>query len=181
MKLFFKIFVLSAAVLCNSALNAMNKYSESTETSPKLSLEIGSCSLTGTKHTANEDRFAIINSDNYDFFGVFDGHGHRTDKKPASDIAEYLALNLPEMIRQQIFNPDNTKNTHDIIIAALKNIDDEAIDFPRVQGSTAVFGVLIDNDLWIANLGDSRAGIFQEGKPFFATTDHKASNAEEQE
>jgi len=82
-------------------------------------------------------------------FGLFDGHGGK-------QAAQFLKENLPHYLTHYLekFGLDDTG-----IWNALKHTFielDHDFTLPR-SGSTAAVALIIDNHIWIANLGDSRA------------------------
>lgn len=90
-------------------------------------------------------------------FGVFDGHG-------GSEVAQYCHDHLPSIILDML----STHNTHglssDGIWTALKAAFVEMNK--RIThaecGSTAVVCLIINGQLWTANIGDSRAVLYRD-------------------
>lgn len=62
----------------------------------------------------------------------------------------------------------------------LKKIDsNEVCDLPTVAGCTAIVALRVENMLYVANAGDSRAVICQDGNAVALSDDHKPLNTEE--
>ena len=102
-------------------------------------------------------------------FGVFDGHG-------GSDAAEFLSKNLEAALLTQLqkFNPDEL--TDEGIWKALKVVFVELNkQYKGKAGSTATVALVINGDLWVANLGDARTilDVSQEGTPIPLSRDAK--------
>lgn len=115
------------------------------------------------------DRFAIL-------YGVFDGH--RSD-----DVANYLADVFPESLAVYLLKVNNLDDQDEVIDAFEQAIINEDINMYKngdlhgdrfLGGSTGVMALRIDNDLYVANLGDSRGIVFdQDGNLILETIDHK--------
>ena len=142
----------------------------------------------------NEDRVSIVinmnQPNNYNgktefprisYFGIFDGHG-------GSKCAEYLRDNLLQLICTNKYFPSNINLS---IREAFKKADEDflnnyslhdgkIVDF---SGSCGLFLLLMNNDAYIANVGDSRcliscnSGKYQKS----VTRDHKPNLPYEKE
>ena len=145
--------------------------------------KIYSYSMQG-KRDDNEDKHEhIINIDGLDtninsinFFAVFDGHGGRK-------VSEFLKKNLSKYYTNKINK--NMYSKLDIVSKYTNQVFDKLQNklikkHPRISqtcGSTACVGVQFKNDLWIFNVGDSRA--IKCNKSNIAeqlTLDHKPNN-----
>ena len=141
----------------------------------------------------NEDRVSIIVNMNkprgyykkiwprVSFFGIFDGHGGET-------CSEFLRDNLHNFIvHNNEFFPDNIPEAIKFAFnKAEKNfIENYALDKKKElkdkSGSCAVILLLVDNTIYIANVGDSRCLLSMEnGKKYIEVTkDHKPNSPEE--
>ena len=141
----------------------------------------------------NEDRVSIIVNMNkprgyykkiwprVSFFGIFDGHGGET-------CSEFLRDNLHNLIvHNNEFFPDNIPEAIKLAFnKAEKNfIENYALDKKKElkdkSGSCAVILLLVDNKIYIANVGDSRCLLSMEnGKKYLEVTkDHKPNSPEE--
>ena len=142
----------------------------------------------------NEDRVSVIinmNKPNYydsslpwpkiSYFGVFDGHA-------GNKCAEYLRDNLLNFICNNSFFPNDVPRA---IKYGFKKIDEDYlqnhafIDNKLIDnsGSCGLILLLIDNLIYIANVGDSRClGSFKNGKiQKDITLDHKPNTPYERE
>ena len=117
-------------------------------------------------------------------FGVYDGHG-----RLGHEVAEFVAQTLPLMLQQvQAAGEQELGNVleegYTLVDSALRNSVDAT-----VSGTTAVTCFLKENDLRIANVGDSRAIVCrkQESPSGFTlraidlTIDHKPNSRKEME
>lgn len=107
------------------------------------------------------------------FFGIFDGHG-------GSRAAEYLKEHLFENLMK---HPRFMTDTKSAISETYKKTDMDFLDSQsstfRDDGSTASTAVFVGNQLYVANVGDSRAVISKEGKAIALSDDHKPNRSDE--
>ena len=133
----------------------------------------------------NEDRVSIIINMNrplnykknrwpkVSFFGIYDGHGGK-------QCAEYLRDNLHKFISNDILFPENIPQAikNGFLYAekdflknyAISKVNDNIIDR---SGSCAVILLIVDNKIYIANCGDSRAIMSINKELREITIDHK--------
>lgn len=114
-------------------------------------------------------QFKQIDNNELGLFAIYDGH-------LSHDIPDYLKSHLFENI---INEPDFWTETEKAVRRAYhitdKTILDKAVDLGR-GGSTAVTAILIDcKRLIVANVGDSRAVISQNGVAKQLSIDHEPS------
>jgi len=107
---------------------------------------------------------------NQDFFALFDGHGGR---EPATYCAQRLPVLVSEILTKHPGDPGNA------LKEAFHRCNKEMEAWATMSGTTAVVALLIDNQRYIANLGDSKAVICQQGSVSFSTKDHKATDPDE--
>ena len=143
----------------------------------------------------NEDRVTIIinlakpstcnikDSDwpKISFFGVFDGHG-------GSKCADYLKDNLLSKIVQNIHFPKDIKNAikKGFEISEKEFLENYAVEDGKIidnSGSCALILLIINETLYVANLGDSRCVISLKNGRILkdVTRDHKPSYPYEKE
>lgn len=118
------------------------------------------------------------------FFGILDGHG-------GPEVSEYCATALPNVSSPliQLFQQEYSKNKTDVKGAferALAKADDQLKLVGATECGTTCCLVFIkstDNNrlAYIANLGDTRAVLCENGMAKRVSTDHKISNESEQE
>ena len=147
----------------------------------------------GIVRNYNEDRVSIIVNMNkprgyykkiwprVSFFGIFDGHGGET-------CSEYLRDNLHDLIcHNNNFFPENIpeaiklafeKAEKNFIEKYALNKNKEMID---KSGSCAVILLIVDNKIYVANVGDSRCLLSKENckKYIEVTKDHKPNDPNE--
>ncbi|TKY66827.1 phosphatase 2C 58 [Spatholobus suberectus] len=102
-------------------------------------------------------------------FAIFDGHlGH--------DVASYLQNNLfQSILKQHDFWTETESAVKRAYLETDEKILEQALELGR-GGSTAVTAILIDGEkLVVANVGDSRAVICENGKARQLSVDHEPS------
>ncbi|XP_021729054.1 probable protein phosphatase 2C 76 isoform X2 [Chenopodium quinoa] len=139
-------------------------------------LSCGYSSFRG-KRASMEDFFDVKmskkNGKTVCLFGIFDGHG-------GSRAAEYLKDYLFENLMK---HPKFIEDTKVAISETYKKTDAEFLDSEkdtfRDDGSTASTAVLVENHLYVANVGDSRTVISKAGKAIALSEDHKPNRLDE--
>ncbi|HLW72611.1 MAG TPA: PP2C family protein-serine/threonine phosphatase [Candidatus Babeliales bacterium] len=117
-----------------------------------------------------EDRFFHGNVDGGQWYGVYDGHGH----KDGHVISEFLANNLHNYFSKA------SGCIRDKMFSAFKDADNDV--FMKLHpecGSTASVVFIKDDIAHFAHVGDSRAVLECNGKVAFATADHKPNRPDE--
>ncbi|KAJ3670912.1 hypothetical protein LUZ60_008338 [Juncus effusus] len=108
-------------------------------------------------------------------FGIFDGHG-------GSRAAEYLKEHL---FNNLVKHPQFMNDTKLAISETYQKTDSDFLETEtstlRDDGSTASTAVLVDNHLFVANVGDSRAVISKSGKAIALSEDHKPNRSDERQ
>ena len=153
---------------------------------------IQSFSLQGKRDSNEDQHISILNINNMNntinpinFIGVFDGHGGKL-------VSKYLKNNLPKFILKKtdinIYQQKSNMTSRFFAKLFDKLQDDLKLNHPiavKRCGSTALCGVqYIDinnrNMLWLANIGDSRAVIYNSKTLAKALTkDHKPHHTSE--
>lgn len=113
------------------------------------------------RNKVNQDRFIVkynLQGDHsMSLFGVMDGHGEN-----GHHVASFVEEKLPYWLEQQ----GNLKaNPEAAIPVAVKRLVDELAGSGincAFSGTTCVFGIKIDNILYVANIGDSRCVMAQK-------------------
>eukprot|EP01125_Pyxidicula_operculata_P019209 TRINITY_DN694_c3_g4_i2.p1 TRINITY_DN694_c3_g4~~TRINITY_DN694_c3_g4_i2.p1 ORF type:complete len:339 (+),score=72.00 TRINITY_DN694_c3_g4_i2:42-1058(+) len=107
------------------------------------------------------------------FFGVFDGHN-------GSRCSRYLSSELPKTI---LNNPKFTSHPQIALLESFLETDKQWIAYCKKQGikdgSTAIVAILRGDQLYVANTGDSRAIICDDGMAIPLSSDHKPSDTRE--
>lgn len=122
-----------------------------------------------TPYKANQDDYTVMFPDRFNdptmaLFGVFDGHGHVGEK-----CARYMSASLPD---QLLDNVDKMKSDDQVMsmfnstfltinrkLHLAHDIDD------TLSGTTAVTAMIVDDIIWVANVGDSRCILIQNNGP----------------
>lgn len=124
-------------------------------------------------------------SKKYDFFGVYDGHG---GSRVAHACRERLHKLLEEIVvleEEDVFHNNNEEEGgsriiewEKVMLECFQKMDDEVNkNGPAVatMGSTAVVAVVGEEEVVVANCGDSRAVLFRQGVAIPLSIDHKVS------
>ncbi|ERN02988.1 probable protein phosphatase 2C 76 [Amborella trichopoda] len=139
-------------------------------------LSCGYSSFRG-KRSSMEDFYDVktakIDGHTVCLFGIFDGHG-------GSRAAEYLKEHLFENLMK---HPQFVTDTKLAISETYQKTDSDFLEAEsntfRDDGSTASTAVLVGRQLYVANVGDSRAVISKAGKAIPLSEDHKPNRSDE--
>jgi len=108
-------------------------------------------------------------------FGVFDGHG-------GSRAADYVQQNL---FKNLLEHPQFVTDTKLAIAETYQSTDQAYLQAENNQhrdaGSTASTAVLVEDRLYVANVGDSRAVVCIGGKATPLSNDHKPNRTDERQ
>lgn len=104
-------------------------------------------------------------------YGIFDGHS-------GNACARFLAKRVPEYL-QEVFSEQcesadlSGEIVFNILRTAFVHLNDEfrKVKMTHRAGSTAVIALIIKEDLWVANVGDSRTIVCDHGKPIALSLD----------
>lgn len=146
-------------------------------------------SYQGLTHNYNEDKVSIILTiskpkdfegewPHCSFFGIYDGHG-------GSRCCDFLRDHLHHYIIKNKYFPEDPEKA---LLAAFERaerhfISQIALKENNKSGSCALVLLIVDNIVYIANCGDSRAiGSYNSGTTYVdLSTDHKPNNEKEKE
>lgn len=115
------------------------------------------------------------------FFAIYDGHG-------GSNCADFLRDNLHQYVIKDSNFPDNVEEAiYKGFEAAdqdfIKNhaLNSNGTEFLDKSGSCAIVVLIVDDKLYIANVGDSRAVMakYSGSQIIDLTTDHKPNDEKE--
>lgn len=139
------------------------------------SQEVQNGCVTSYTGRSGEDRYvtALLNG-NIKMLAVFDGHG-------GYSVANYLRDNLPNKLAQVLLNINFNDQVaiSQAITSACIEIDKEMFDQGLESGSTAIIALYSDSLLYLINIGDSRAVVFnQQGQVIVETRDFKPKEEE---
>lgn len=108
-----------------------------------------------------------------EIFGVLDGHGGPETTEVVSDM---IAWRMKEELEARL---ENKNVDEDAVFYSLKetisSLHEDAIRQKSTGGTTAVIGFKVANsdELYVANIGDSRAYLNRNGKPIPMSIDQK--------
>lgn len=141
-----------------------------------------SSSHVGLIRKENEDRMGEATFDNYRIYLIADGMGGHKGGAKAATMAIRLLLTslmekLPLGLSQPTIHRDAINNAIDAaFIRANTAVYKESRSDDRPEesgmGTTAVMLLIKDSDAYLANVGDSRAYLFSQGKLKQLTKDH---------
>eukprot|EP00002_Diphylleia_rotans_P014606 TRINITY_DN2845_c0_g2_i1.p1 TRINITY_DN2845_c0_g2~~TRINITY_DN2845_c0_g2_i1.p1 ORF type:complete len:791 (+),score=104.72 TRINITY_DN2845_c0_g2_i1:91-2463(+) len=121
-----------------------------------------------------EDRIVVIDNfmdQGWHFTGLFDGHG-------GVDAAIFAAEQVPQMIQilyaREGYDADPAKILHQAFLDV-----NEAMCGYLFCGTTALVSLIINDDLYVACAGDSRAVLSRGGEVIRLSKDHKPTEASE--
>ncbi|CAK87510.1 unnamed protein product (macronuclear) [Paramecium tetraurelia] len=129
----------------------------------------------------NQDSFIACRFNGYQFFAICDGHGQNGHL-----VSQYLKKNIPIILRNYLKDMSlNSEGINQAIIRSFLKINKDLfqnnID-TNLAGSTLVSILMKDQQIFCANVGDSRAIICQKVNTWMAiqiSVDHKPNNAKE--
>ncbi|KAL1288748.1 hypothetical protein HN51_057227 [Arachis hypogaea] len=144
-------------------------------------LRFGSCSEKGPKQFMEDEFICVDIIHEYSsaampspagFYGVFDGHG-------GIDAASFTKINILKLIVEDSHFPSNIKKA---IKSAFVKVDHAFADTTSLDsssGTTAIVALILERDLIVANVGDSRAVMGKRGKAIELSKDHKPNSTSE--
>mmetsp|Transcript_38537 Transcript_38537/g.85798 ORF Transcript_38537/g.85798 Transcript_38537/m.85798 type:complete len:531 (+) Transcript_38537:164-1756(+) len=145
--------------------------------SPDLKYSFGVCSKQG-KSVKMEDRVIAMDMTGHEKFaqnsrvvlmGVFDGHaGH--------EAAEYLAMHLPTHLLASPYLKQQEYG--EALKQSLLECEEEFMASQCTSGSTALVALMVDQGLFLANVGDCRAVVSDDAEAKPLTRDHKPGSNE---
>ena len=130
-------------------------------------------SLPGTRREVNQDRFVAHSGQ--PIFMVADGMGGMRAGEQAAQMAIDLLPNHPALIR---CDGRDREAIRERISRAFLDVNEEIVGAADLNpqffgmGTTAVFAMLVEECLFIASLGDSRAYLLRDGCLHQYTIDH---------
>lgn len=105
-------------------------------------------------------------------FGVFDGHSQ--DGHSGAELSKFLKDNLKGALVKAIENQKEKPLTDDIIFHAFKSSFNELnAECKGNNGTTATVVLIINDDIWVANTGDSRTILVSDQQIVQASEDAK--------
>lgn len=128
----------------------------------------------GIRPTMEDAHSLEVNSD-YVFVGLYDGHGGR-------NVADFAAQQLHKNIDLSACktSTDIGKALHEAFIQTHKALDTVSFD-AKEQGCAAITILIKDKKMYIANAGDSRAVLSNNGNAVALSEDHKPNRLSEKQ
>ena len=151
---------------------------------PSKRFTIGIGDMIGRRPTM-EDAMAIYGDfmgDSSDFFGLYDGHAGR---EAATWCGRHVHNQMKDFLNEN--NDLSPLNALEKSYPAVNEKFREYMNSPDWEGSskhcgtTAVSVYIVKNDIYVVNVGDSRAVLSRSGKPLRISFDHKPYADEEQD
>jgi serine/threonine protein phosphatase PrpC len=138
----------------------------------KINLNYGFAEMQGRRPTMEDAHHVEITKD-YEFFGLYDGHGGR-------EVADFAAqtLHVNCNLVQCEASADIVKALKEGFVRTHKDLDAAGINSMR-QGSTAVIALIRKDQLFVANTGDSRAVLCSAQVAISLSEDHKPDRPDE--
>lgn len=128
----------------------------------------GHACLQGRRPTM-EDAYFVKETPTHAFYGVFDGHG-------GSFVSRQLALKLYfNIVTSANFKASPLR----AMIAGCLLTNQDLPSLADQQGSTAIMALFKNNQIYVGNVGDSRAVLCQAGKAVALSQDHKPDRPDE--
>ncbi|KAJ5075321.1 phosphatase 2c [Anaeramoeba ignava] len=104
-----------------------------------------------------------IKPDSGEYYAVFDGHGGK-------EAAEHSAKTLHHLLKEKIMKGEIIE---DALTQSFIDIDSQVSSWCVYTGTTALVALTIGDNLWIANVGDTRAVLNRNGIAVRLSLDHK--------
>lgn len=106
----------------------------------------------------------------FEIFGIFDGHG-----KGGGRAAAFVKARLPQYLKNALESHNLEMLTEEGIFKAFEVCCQQLNhDYEDVGGTTATIAVLLNGQIWVVNVGDSRTILVNpEGKTIQASEDAK--------
>lgn len=144
-----------------------------------MKLQIGQLSITGNFRKNNEDNLHV--DDELRFLIVADGMGGQSAGEKASQLAVEL---VPKKLLDLIdFFDDSAEHVHEAINEAICHANGEIMALGRIDpdlhnmGTTIVLLVVVGDEFFIGNVGDSRCYLLRDGQLTLLTKDHSLTQA----
>lgn len=129
-------------------------------------------SVQGPRPTMEDSHTFANFGEDIKFYGVFDGHG-------GDRISNRLKTELPEMIHDELkyVKLDDINAVKNAIVKSFEVVDNNIYNSHTGRdGSTAICALVVEDVLYLINLGDSRGLVFEEDDIVLASRDHKPTN-----
>lgn len=137
---------------------------------------ICACSDVGKIRDINQDAYYYIEDDKLPIFIVADGMGGHKAGEVASNLAISTIIRHYESSKQKILNKEMfiPQFLNESVELANDNLIEEASgdDELKGMGTTVTMCLILDNEVYIGHVGDSRAYLLRNGELSQITQDH---------
>ncbi|RYD04590.1 hypothetical protein N752_14550 [Desulforamulus aquiferis] len=124
----------------------------------------------GRVRSSNEDSVCVCPE--IGLYGVADGMGgHKAGEIASSTALKYLEDNLPIYLKESPDKAEALLRSFEEANLRVFRMSTEFADF-RGMGTTVTVGLLVDDELLIAHIGDSRAYLIRQNQIAQITDDH---------
>lgn len=137
---------------------------------------ICACSDVGKIRDINQDAYYYVEDDKLPIFIVADGMGGHKAGEVASNLAistiiRYYEDSKEKIIAKDMFIPQFLNESVEL---ANDNLIEEALgdDELKGMGTTVTMCLILDNEVYIGHVGDSRAYLLRDGELIQITQDH---------
>ncbi|TQD93287.1 hypothetical protein C1H46_021109 [Malus baccata] len=150
-------------------------------------LSYGSISLIGRRRVMN-DAMVVTTVDSYQFFAVYDGHGGSSVSNACRDRLHHL---LAQEVEPWIRGGEGVVDWEKVMASCFTKMDEEvggSVDGADTEGngvntvgSSAVVVIVGQNEVVVANSGNSRAVLCRGGVAIPLSRDHNPDRPDERE
>lgn len=137
-------------------------------------LDCGVTSEQGTRRTMEDQHTMLPLAEGIPFFGVYDGHGGK-------QCAEYLKENLHKVV---LAHPKIKSDPELALKESIERVDAEFLTMSAEQdieaGCVLAVAVLVNNELVVANVGDTEIILSRGGEPLVLTVKHNPQKSPEE-
>ncbi|KAB2598797.1 protein phosphatase 2C 51 [Pyrus ussuriensis x Pyrus communis] len=142
--------------------------------------ERGGCGIVSVKGMRKEMEDAVtaeVGFGKFDFYGVYDGHG-------GPDVAGACRERMHEVVAEAVEKEGTKGDAIDwetVMEGCFEKMDGEVSDIAaaRTVGATAVVALVTEEQVVVANCGDSRAVLSRGGVALALSNDHKPDRVDE--
>lgn len=147
------------------------------EKSTSMRFAVGWADTQGKRPTM-EDEIKICGGlrKNCDYVAIFDGHNGKDASIFASARMDHI---IEDLLKKEKELPE--QSVRELLIQSFKTCNQEMKQNKVKGGTTALVVLLLENQFWVANCGDTRAVLSQNGKATRISIDHRPDNKEEEE
>lgn len=161
----------------NIYYNLQNVTIQNQKNKNKNKIKISACSIQGYRN-AMEDYYNIITGNKFIGIGLYDGHGgNAISKKLSKEFIKKLYKHIKLKIKKKNIINQDIKYINQLIYNFFIEYDNELKKKNyKTEGSTAVIFLILNNNIYVANCGDSRCILFNGKELFIKTKDHKPTD-----